>query len=706
MKFYNTITFKRVATLMLSVILSVSLFGQVIKPVNWTFKTKSISNNEAELIFEATIDNEWHLYSTVLPPDGPIPTSFVFEKSSDYELKGSVLEPTPISEYDDLFEMDVKYFANNATFRQRIKLVSDNDFIVKGTYEYMVCNDETCVPFYDNDFSINVKGKIVDNAGSAAISTPILNTKIAEDEAVIEVVEEVPQEEATKSTKENEKEDVIVQAEQVLDDEGESSGSIWAFFIIALGLGFIGALTPCVYPMIPMTVSFFLNSSGSKAQGRMKALFYGVSIIFIYTVLGVLVSLIFGPNAIKSFADHWLTNLIFFLVFVLFAASFFGMFEIVLPSWIANRSDKQADKGGYIGVFFMAVTLVVVSISCTAPFVGGLLIEAASGELIKPIIGMFGFSLTFALPFTLFAFFPSLLKSMPKSGGWMNSLKVILAFLILSFGTKFFTVTNANLEWNIPREVFIAFWFVNFMLLTMYLLGKIKLPHDSDLPHIKIPRLFLALITFVFAMYLLPGMIGAPVKLISGFVPSESSFDLKAIIEENKGISQTVTASGISNMCDDPKYADIYKLPYGLQGYFDYEQGLACAKKLNKPLLLDFKSKACANCKVMEKNIWPDPEVLKRLSEEYVIVVLYGDQKTELPDNEWVISTIDGKEKKTAGKRNKDFQITKFESNAEPYYVLLGTDEKELVKPMGFTKSVDEYVDFLDAGIDAFKEQN
>ncbi|MFC1734329.1 thioredoxin family protein, partial [candidate division KSB1 bacterium] len=290
--------------------------------------------------------------------------------------------------------------------------------------------------------------------------------------------------------------------------------------------------------------------------------------------------------------------------------------------------------------------------------------------------------------------------------GWMNSLKVILAFLILSFGTKFLTVTNANLGWNIPREVFIAFWFVNFILLTLYLLGKIKLPHDSDLPHIKIPRLFLAMITFVFAIYLLPGMIGAPVKLISGFVPSESSFDLKAIIEENKVGTQTNSVSGSSNICEEPKYADLYKLPYGLKAYFDYEQGLACAKKIGKPLFLDFKSKSCANCKVMERNIWPDPEVLKRLSEEYVIVVLYGDQKTELLEEEWITSTFDGKIKKTAGKRNKDLQITKFGSNAEPYYVLLGTDEKELVKPMGFTKSVEEYVQFLDEGIAKFKERN
>jgi thiol:disulfide interchange protein DsbD len=454
-----------------------------------------------------------------------------------------------------------------------------------------------------------------------------------------------------------------------------------------------------------MTVSFFMNTGQSKAKGRLQALVFGLSIIFIYTFVGVLVSVLFGAEAIKSVSDHWLTNLIFFLLFATFAASFFGMFEIVLPSWLTNKSDKQADRGGFIGAFFMALTLVLVSFSCTAPFVGGILVEAATGQVLKPTIGMFGFSLAFAIVFTILALFPGWLGKMPKSGGWLNSVKVVLAFLILAIGMKYLLVPNVALGWDISREVFIGVWIVLFAMLGFYLLGKIRFSHDSPINHVSVPRLLLVIISFSFAVYLIPGLFGAPLKAVSGYLPTESSWDLDEIIRESTSNIAVVGSTGsmaAANICDEPKFDDIFKLPHGLQGYFEYEQALACARELNKPLFVDIKGHACTNCKVMEKNVWSDPEVLKRLREEFVIVALYVDDKTKLPEEEWITSEFDGKVKKTIGRQNTDFQITRFGVNAQPYYVIMGHNDDVLVDPVAFEPDVDDYIEFLDGGIEAF----
>jgi len=673
------------SVIVLSIILgSLSLQAQILEPVKWTFDSKDISSDVVELQFIADIDVGWHVYSTDIPDGGPIPTSFNFVDSDNYELIGDLETPEAIEKFDKAFEMTLEYYGERAVFSQKVKLNTGEPFVIQGELEFMACDDSRCLPPAYVEFAFPVNGADVSDAAMAESADEAESGMVFLDEAVPE-------------------EDIPTQAEKK-----EGSESLLAFFLIALGVGFVGLLTPCVYPMIPMTVSFFMNQSQSKAKGRMQALVFGFSIIFIYTVVGVLVSVIFGAEAIKSVSDHWLTNLIFFLLFATFAASFFGMFEIVLPSWLTSKSDKQADKGGFIGSFFMALTLVLVSFSCTAPFVGGILVEAATGEFLKPTVGMFGFSLAFAIVFTLLALFPGWLGKMPKSGGWLNSVKVVLAFLILAIGMKYLLVPNVALNWGITREVYLAIWIVLFTLLGFYLLGKIRFSHDSPVNHVSVPRLLLVIISFSFVFYLVPGLFGAPLKAVSGYLPTESSWDLDEIIRENTRNIAVVSQGGgtsTANLCDEPKYDDIFELPHGLQGYFEYEQALACAKELNKPLFVDIKGHACTNCKVMEKNVWSDPEVLKRLREDFVIVALYVDDKTKLPEEEWITSSFDGKVKKTIGRKNTDFQITRFGVNAQPYYVIMGHNDDVLNEPVGFVPDVDDYVDFLESGVQAFNEK-
>jgi thiol:disulfide interchange protein DsbD len=465
--------------------------------------------------------------------------------------------------------------------------------------------------------------------------------------------------------------------------------------------------------MIPMTVSFFMNSSGSKLKSRLYAAFYGLSIIAIYTIIGTLVSGIFGPGIANWLSTHWLPNLIFFAVFMLFAFSFFGMFEIVLPSWMVNKSDKQADRGGLMGSFFMALTLVLVSFSCTGPIVGAILVQSAGGQVLKPIVGMFGFSLAFALPFTLFALFPAWLNNLPKSGGWLNSVKVVLGFLELALGLKFLSIADQTYHWRIlDREIYLAIWIVIFTLLGFYLLGKLKFAHDSDTKTVSVPRLMLAILTFSFVVYLIPGMFGAPLKGISGYLPPQTSldFDIHQIVRDEIKIatfhtSGGISASGSEEICDKPKFGEFLHLPHGLEGYFDYEQGMACARKQNKPVFIDFTGHGCVNCREMEANVWSDPRVLERLRNNFVVIALYVDDKSNLPESEWVTSTYDGKVKKTLGKKYADFQITRYGVNAQPYYVLLDGKEQMLVQPKAYDLNADHFVDFLDAGLAEFTKR-
>ena len=664
--------------------------AQILQPVKWSFDSKKINNEEFDLILKAQMDKGWHIYGIDIPEGGPIPTSFKFNPSEEYELVGTLVTPAAIEKYDNAFEMDLRYYDDNAQFKQRVKMKSGKPFKVSGELEYMSCDDSRCLPPEYVEFAFNLPGIEQSSSGESKIETRVEEAKppVTIQVDTTPLVTAAPQE-----------------TQPLQEPDKEESKSLWTFFFFALGVGFVGLLTPCVYPMIPMTVTFFMNASQNKLKAKSQALVFGLSIIFIYTVIGILVSVLFGADTIKQVSEHWITNLVFFLLFALFAASFFGMFEMVLPTWLTNKSDRQADRGGYIGAFFMALTLVLVSFSCTAPFVGGILVEAATGEVLKPTIGMFGFSLAFGIVFTILAFFPSWLNKMPRSGGWLNSVKVVLAFFILAIGMKYLLVPNQALGWGISREVYIAVWIVLSVLLGLYLLGKIRFSHDSPVDHISVPRLLMVIIAFAFTLYLFPGMFGAPLKAVSGYLPSESNWDLDDIIRES---TSNISVSGndltsYAGLCEEPKYDDRFKLPYGLKGYFDFEQGLACAKKLKKPVFLDVKGHACTNCKVVEKNVWSDPEVLKRLKNDYVIIALYVDDNFELPENEWVTSTFDGKVKKTIGRKNTDFQITRFGVNAQPYYVLMDYNGNTLIPAIGFESDIDKYISFLDKGLEAFK---
>ncbi len=655
---------RRLLTLsLLSILISGSIFSQVLTPVQWTFYLEESGAEEIELVFEASIDETWHLYSLDLPAGGPIPTSFVFVESDKYERIGEVVEVTESDKvYDSSFDMELGMFSYKAVFKQKIKVLSQENFRIEGYVEFMSCDDERCLPPTEEEFSYSI------NANETS-STEKAITKEADTES--------------KSTK----------------------SGLLGFFLFAMLMGFVGILTPCVFPMIPMTVAFFSQGTENKAKAILKAFIFGFSIMFIYTAIGLIVSLTSaGADFANNLSTHWIPNLIFFTLFMVFAASFLGLFEMVLPSSIVNRADKQADKGGYIAAFFMGLTTVLVSFSCTGPIVGALLVEAASGDIIRPTIGMFGFGLAFAIPFTLFAIFPSWINKLPKSGGWLNSIKVVLGFIVLAFGMKFLLTIDLIYHLNIfSREVYLAIWIVIFSMMGFYLLGKIKFLHDSDLPHIGFFRTMLVIAVFVFVVYLVPGLFGAPLNAVSGMIPPMEKQSFK--LNKNPGVQGANISFGTlktSAKCEDAKYAGFLHLPYDLDGYYDYEQGMKCARELNKPVFLDFKGHACSNCKEMESKVWSDPEVLKRLRENFVIIALYVDDRTKLPEEEWVQSKVDGKTKKTIGKVNADIQISMFEMNSQPYYVIVDHNGEALVEPMSYNLNVKEYIDFLDSGFEAF----
>ena len=646
--------------------------SQILEPVVWDINATKIDANTIELFFNATIDEGYHLYSLVIPEDGPLPTVFTFEESEKYNTSGDVIEVIlPIEEYDDVFKMDIKFFEGKASFKQVFKINSDSDVIpIVGEIAYMVCNDVGCVALYE-DFEIayNV----------------ITGSLIKETKAIAEVTSY---------------------------DNGEMTGkkaSFWGFFLLSFLGGLAAILTPCVFPMIPMTVSFFMKDGEDKAKGKMQAIIYGLSIIAIYVFIGSVLAVVAGPDIANWLSTHWLPNILFFVIFVVFAASFFGMFEITLPSWMINKSDQSADKGGFLGPVFMALTLVLVSFSCTGPIVGTILVESAGGQVLKPIIGMLGFSLAFALPFTLFAFFPTLLQGLPKSGGWLNSVKVVLGFLELALGLKFLSIADQTYHWGIlDREVYLASWIVIFFLLGMYLLGKIKFAHDSDVPFVSVPRLMLAVIVFTFVAYLIPGMVGAPLKALSGYLPPQTThdFDLNTVIRENvKAYAITSSSGEKKELCETPKYGEFLHLPHGLEGYFDYDQALACAKAQNKPLFIDFTGHGCVNCREMESNVWADPKVLSLLSNDYIVTALYVDDKTTMPEADWYISDYDGKQKKTIGKKYADRQKAMFGVNAQPFYVLLSPDGELLTQPRAYDLDINAFVTFLKAGLENFKKK-
>ncbi|MCF8228715.1 MAG: thioredoxin family protein [Bacteroidales bacterium] len=646
----------------------------ILEPVKWEKSLERISDDTYDLHFKANIDPGYHLYTQEKFENGPLPTEFIFEESKNYKLLGN---PEPdkaaVTEFDEVFELEIGYYENEVSFTQRIEIETQKVFNIKGEIAYMVCNDVGCVSLYE-DFTFAFED-----------GTP------ADAKAVLADAEE--------------------------DFTGSNKKTLWGFFILSFVFGLIAILTPCVFPMIPMTVSFFMKESGNKGKARRQAVVYGISIIVIYVLVGSLLAIFLGPGFANFLSTHWLPNILFFLIFMIFAASFFGMFELTIPNWMVNKSDKQADRGGFVGAIFMAVTLVLVSFSCTGPIVGMILVESAGGLVLKPIVGMLGFSLAFALPFTLFAFFPQWLSGLPKSGGWLNSVKVILGFIELALGLKFLSVADQVYHWGIlDREVYIAFWIVIFTLMGFYLLGKLKFAHDTDLKFISVPRLTLSIITFSFVVYLIPGMFGAPLKALSGYLPPQSThdFDINAIVRKNVqlysgSMSEKASISNTRDLketCEDPKYSDFLHLPHGLEGYFDFEQGMRCAKQLNKPIFIDFTGHGCVNCREMEANVWADPEVLKRLRDDYVIIALYVDDKTKLPEQDWIKSEYDGKLKKSIGKKYADFQISRFGVNAQPFYVLIDHKGEKLVQPRAYDLDVDEFVDFLDRGLKEFKRRS
>lgn len=676
-------------------------YAQIYNPVKWSFSSKSIGNNEFELVLTAKVDKGWHLYSQLIEDGGPIKTSFTFNESENYQLIGKTLEPKAIKYYDKQFKMDLMYFGGVVDFKQKIRAKSLKPFTVKGFVEFMACDDEKCTPPTEADFEFNIIPDKMPQTGSAEVTK-------ANDKTDPQISE--PISDTLKKTSDSIASDSTAAKSAEVDfgtTEAQKDSSLWWFFFVSFLGGLAAIFTPCVFPMIPMTVTFFMHDKDQKRKGRIQALVYGFSIIFIYTVIGTLVAITLGANFANWLSTHWIPNVFFFLIFTVFAASFLGMFDITLPSWIISKSDQKADKGGVSGAFFMAFTLVLVSFSCTGPIVGAILVESARGELLMPIIGMFGFALAFAIPFTIFAFFPTWLSGLPKSGGWLNAVKVVLGFIELALGLKFLSIADQTYHWGIlDRDIYIAFWIVIFTLMGFYLLGKLKFAHDSNLPHISVPRTILAIITFTFVVYMIPGLFGAPLKALSGYLPPQHShdFDLNRIIRENSSGGAS-TDSVQNNICEKPKHGDFLHLPHGLQGYFDYEQGLACAKELNKPVFIDFTGHGCVNCREMEANVWADPRVLKILRDHYLVVALYVDDKTTLPESEWITSTYDGKTKKTVGKKYADFQISRFNVNAQPYYVLLDTNGELLNSPRAYNLNIDQFVDFLQKGLEEFKKR-
>jgi thiol:disulfide interchange protein DsbD len=670
--------------------------AQILEPVKWSFESRKTGESEYELRFMATMDNGWHLYSQFVPSGGPIPTSFKFEKSAGYTLVGKVTEPKPLEENDPNFNMVVKYFIKSVVFTQKVKVVSDKPVEVKGFLEFMCCNNQNCLPPTEVNYSFKLEGvktavAVLKDTTKTLATIPAVTAKDTAAPALQKAQTPV----ATAKAE-------INPAASNDDFTGKDRTLLW-FFLQAFLWGLLAILTPCVFPMIPMTVSYFMKSG---AKGKVQAMVYGLSIIAIYVIFGVLVSVLFGADFGNWLSTHWLPNVLFFLIFVIFAASFFGYFEITVPSWLVNKSVQQEDKGGFVGTIFMAFTLVLVSFSCTGPIVGTVLVQAVGGQILKPIIGMLGFSLAFAIPFTLFAFFPQWLKQMPKSGGWLNTIKVVIGFIELAFALKFLNVPDQTYHWGIlDREVYLSFWIVIFTMMGFYLLGKIKFPHDSDYPVVRsFPRLMIIIFTFTFVMYLIPGLWGAPLKAISGWLPpmETQDFDINAIARENGGSGGGIKAAG--NVTEAPRYADVLKLPHGLSGYFDYDQALRVSKALKKPVFVDFTGHGCTNCREMENRVWSDQGVLSRLRENFVLVALYVDDKViEMPKEEWYTGK-NGREVKLLGKKNADLQTSQFGTNSQPYYVILDSDGKLLVSPKAYDLNVENFKKFLDAGLEEYKK--
>lgn len=631
---------------------------QIQNPVKWTTSVEKISDSEYILVSKATIEKGWHLYSQSVPENGPIATSFIYDDSNqNFKILGNTSEENGHTIDDPVFGMKIKFFENSAIFKQKIKLTASTSQI-NASVEFMVCDDTRCLPPTEIDLVFN----------------------ISEIKAI------------SKTTKSSD--EITTQT----TDKSSQKGLL-GIFLIAFFSGFAALLTPCVFPMIPMTVSFFTKQSKTKSAGVKNAIIYGISIIVIYVLLGVLVSLLFGADALNALSTNVWFNILFFVLLLIFAASFLGAFEIMLPNSWANKVDAQADRGGLIGIFFMALALAIVSFSCTGPIVGTLLVEAASGgSQIGPIFGMLGFSLAIALPFALFAAFPGWLNSLPKSGGWLNTVKVVLGFLELALAFKF--LSNADLvlqlHW-LEREVFIAIWIAIFGTLAFYLFGKIQLPHDAPLKSISVGRLSLGLVILSFTIYMIPGLWGAPLNLISAFPPPQH------YSESPYGVGFTKSGGNTSTHVEVPDGAHLMA-PHNIIAFNDYDKGLAYAKKVGKPVMLDFTGHACVNCRKMEQNVWVQPKVLNILKNEVVLISLYVDDKRKLKESEIVASKLrPGKKLKYIGQKWSELQTIKYKTNTQPMYVLMDHLENNLISPVAYTPDANQYYQWLKKGVDSFK---
>ena len=659
--------------------------AQVLDPVKWSTSVEKISDTEYDLIAKAKIESGWHLYAQDVPENGPIPTTFTYDTGKDAEVIGNTIEEEGRTVDDPVFNMRIKFFENAAEFRQRISVINKELSIVKGEVEFMVCDDMRCLPpaYIDLEFDLT-KAKTVSSTSGA--------------DSAIDFQDPSNKDAAATTSEDGGKAKVASSKE---NKEGDNTG-LWTIFILGMGAGLIALFTPCVFPLIPMTVSFFTKQSQNKAQGIKNAIIYGICIIVIYVILGTGVVAIFGASAINEFSTSVAFNLIFFFILVIFAVSFLGAFEIMLPQSWANKIDSKADRGGYTGIFFMALALAIVSFSCTGPFVGNIIVLSATSGGIAPMIGMLGFSLALALPFALFAAFPGWLNSLPKSGGWLNTVKVVLGFLELAFAFKFLSQADLVLQLHfLEREVFIAIWIAIFGTLAFYLFGKIKLPHDSPLTHISVGRLSLGLIVLSFTIYMIPGLWGAPLNLISAFPPpldySESPY----------GVGNSKTGGGFTaNEAQELPDGAHLLAPHQILAFNDYDKGLAYAKEVGKPVMLDFTGWACVNCRKMEQNVWPNDQVLNILKNEVVLISLYVDDKRKLEDDEIVESKLrPGKDLKYIGQKWSEFQTIKYKTNTQPFYALMGHDEEDLNAPVGYTPDTQDYLEWLKEGVGAFEKQ-
>ena len=653
---------------------------QIIHPINWQFSI----TEKSEIVIQASIDKGWHLYDTNLPEGGPISTSFTFEKIEGAELLGKVISTSKVTaKYDEMFSMELRWFEKSAQFIQKIKITNPAQFKITGSVNFMGCNDEQCLPPASEEFEFTQK-----DLPEQLQSIQPVETKELTPTNTAHNVPNVPKDTITTSEFNDVRADGIspnvtdwwkpvINELAKFETNSSNNDSWWPILIVGFLGGFIALLTPCVWPMIPMTVSFFLKrSKTSRKKAIRDAITYGLSIIIIYLALGLIITGIFGASALNELSTSAVFNLLFCALLVLFAISFLGAFDLILPSSWTTQMDSKADSTtGLLSIFFMAFTLSLVSFSCTGPIIGNLLvIAAAKGSILGPAIGMFGFALALSIPFALFAIFPSLMQNMPKSGGWLNSVKVILGFLELALALKFLSVADLAYGWRIlDREVFLVLWIIIFVLLGVYLLGKIKFKHDSELNHVSVPRLFMAIVSFAFAMYMIPGLWGAPLKAISAFLP--------------------------------PLYTQDFNLYQGevRPQFHDFEQGMRFAKEQNKPVLIDFTGYGCVNCREMEASVWSDPRVKNIIDNNFVLISLYVDDKTPLPE---VIPIEEyGKQHKlkTIGDKWSYLQRVKFGANAQPFYVMLDNEGMPLGPSRGYNKNINEYISFLNRGLEEFR---